>query len=145
LIKVGNIISSNIILLVEDNNDDIKLTQRAFNKCDYCLNSCNLEVVKDGVEAVEYLKTSVLPKIILLDLKLPRMDGFEVLKYIRSNKRTKLIPVIILTSSTEEKDVNRAYNLGANSYIRKPVDFKKFHELTQKLGSYWLMLNENPL
>jgi CheY-like chemotaxis protein len=102
-------------------------------------------VVKDGVEAVEYLKTNVLPKIILLDLKLPRMDGFEVLKYIRSNKRTKLIPVIVLTSSTEEQDVNRAYSLGANSYIRKPVDFKKFHELTQKLGSYWLMLNENPL
>jgi CheY-like chemotaxis protein len=102
-------------------------------------------VVKDGVEAVEYLKTNVLPKIILLDLKLPRMDGFEVLKYIRSNKRTKLIPVIVLTSSTEEQDVNRAYSLGANSYIRKPVDFKKFHELTQKLGSYWLMLNENPV
>jgi CheY-like chemotaxis protein len=102
-------------------------------------------VVKDGVEAVEHLNTTVLPKIILLDLKLPRMDGFEVLKYIRSNERTKLIPVIILTSSTEEQDVKRAYNLGANSYIRKPVDFKKFHEVTQKLGSYWLMLNENPV
>jgi CheY-like chemotaxis protein len=81
----------------------------------------------------------------LLDLKIPRRDGFEVLKYIRSNDRTKLIPVIILTSSTEEKDIKRAYSLGANSYIRKPVDYKKFHNVTQEIGSYWLMLNENPV
>jgi CheY-like chemotaxis protein len=132
-------------LLVEDNPDDIKLTKRAFNKCDICADICNLEVVKDGVEAIEHLNTSILPKIILLDLKLPGMDGFEVLKYIRSNDRTKLIPVIILTSSTELNDIKRAYLLGANSYICKPVDFKKFNEVTLRLGSYWLMLNENPV
>lgn len=145
MIKVGNIISSDIILLIEDNPDDIKLTQRSFDKCEFYEDSCNLEVVKDGVEAVEYLNTGIIPKFILLDLKLPRMDGFEVLKYIRSNERTKLIPVIVLTSSTEEQDVKRAYGFGANSYIPKPVDFKRFHEVTQEIGSYWLILNENPI
>jgi CheY-like chemotaxis protein len=134
-----------IILLVEDNPDDIKLTQRAFNKCNIFLNSYSLKVAKDGVEAVENLNTSSLPRFFLLDLNLPRMNGFELLKYIRSNESTKLIPVIILTSSTEEQDVKRAYLLGANSFIRKPIDFKKFHEVMQQIGSYWLMLNENPV
>ncbi len=135
----------NIILLVEDNPDDIKLTKRAFDKCNFRENSHSLEVVKDGVEAVEYLNTSSLPKFLLLDLNLPRMNGFELLKYIRSNERTRLIPVILLTSSKNEQDVKRAYELGANSYIQKPVDFKRFHEVTQQLVSYWLMLNENPV
>ncbi len=134
-----------IILLVEDNPDDIKLTQRAFNKSNIFLNSYSLKVAKDGVEAVENLNTSSLPTFLLLDLNLPRMNGFELLKYIRSNESTKLIPVIILTSSTEEQDVKRAYLLGANSFIRKPIDFKKFHEVMQQIGSYWLMLNENPV
>ena len=145
MIKVGIIISSDKILLVEDNPDDIKLARRAFDKCEFCADSCGLEVVSDGMEAVEYLNKGSLPKFILLDLKLPRMDGFEVLSYIRSNERTQLIPVIVLTSSTEEQDVKRAYGLGANSYIRKPVDFKRFHKVTQEIGSYWLRLNENPV
>lgn len=145
MIKDVDTISLEKILLVEDNPDDIKLTQRAFNKCNLFEDSCELVVVKDGAEAIEYLNTSVLPKLILLDLKLPKMNGFEVLDYIRSNERTKLIPVIILTSSREEKDVKKAYRLGANSYIRKPVNFNRFYELTQEIGNYWLNINEPAL
>jgi CheY-like chemotaxis protein len=102
-------------------------------------------VVNDGAKAVKYLDKNILPEFVLLDLKLPVMDGFEVLKYIRSNDHTKLIPVIILTSSNEEGDIKKAYRLGANSYIRKPINFKKFHDLTQIIGRYWLELNENPM
>ena len=144
MIKVGNIINSEKILLVEDNHDDIKLAQRAFSKGKFCENGYGLEIVKDGMEALEYFNRGNLPKFVLLDLKIPGKDGFEILEYIRSNDRTKFVPVIILTSSTEEKDIKSAYTLGANSYIRKPVDFNRFHELTQEVCSYWLKLNENP-
>lgn len=145
MIKDVDTISLEKILLVEDNPDDIKLTQRAFGKCDFCKDTCQLVVVNDGSEAIEYLNTSVLPKLILLDLKLPKMNGFEVLDYIRSNERTKLTPVIILTSSKEEQDIKKAYYLGANSYIRKPVSFNRFYEVTQEIGTYWLNINEPPL
>jgi two-component system, response regulator len=139
-----------IILLVEDNPDDITLTLRALKK-----NSIFNEVVvaKDGVEALDYLfgtgiyagrDTSVMPVVTLLDLKLPKIDGFEVLKRVRSNERTKLIPVVILTSSKEERDLINGYSLGANSYIRKPVDFEQFTEAIRELGLYWILINEPP-
>ena len=139
-----------IILLVEDNPDDITLTLRALKK-----NSILNEVVvaKDGVEALDYLfgtgiyagrDTSVMPVVTLLDLKLPKIDGFEVLKRVRSNERTKLIPVVILTSSKEERDLINGYSLGANSYIRKPVDFEQFTEAIRELGLYWILINEPP-
>ena len=135
-----------IIFLVEDNPDDEALTLRALKKN----NIMNQVVVAhDGVEAVNYLlgpesATNLLPQIILLDLKLPKMDGLEVLKRLRANERTKLLPVIILTSSREEQDLLNSYNLGANSYIRKPVDFNQFIAAVQQLGLYWLVLNEIP-
>jgi CheY-like chemotaxis protein len=139
-----------IILLVEDNPDDITLTLRALKK-----NSIFNEVVvaKDGVEALDYLfgtgiyagrDTSVMPVVTLLDLKLPKIDGFEVLKRVRSNERTKLIPVVILTSSKEDDDLINGYSLGANSYIRKPVDFEQFTEAIRELGLYWILINEPP-
>ena len=139
-----------IVLLVEDNPDDITLTLRALKK-----NSILNEVVvaKDGVEALDYLfgtgiyagrDTSVMPVVTLLDLKLPKIDGFEVLKRVRSNERTKLIPVVILTSSKEERDLINGYSLGANSYIRKPVDFEQFTEAIRELGLYWILINEPP-
>ena len=141
-----------IILLVEDNPDDIKLTQRAFNKSKIVEN-ISLEVVINGNEALDFLfgegaysyrNTKLMPAVILLDLNLPSINGFQVLERIRSDERTKLIPVIILTSSKEEQDIKKAYALGANSYIRKPVDFKKFSETAQQLGLYWVELNEAP-
>ena len=139
-----------IILLVEDNPDDITLTLRALKK-----NSILNEVVvaKDGVEALDYLfgtgiyagrDTSVMPVVTLLDLKLPKIDGFEVLKRVRSNERTKLIPIVILTSSKEDDDIINGYSLGANSYIRKPVDFEQFTEAIRELGLYWILINEPP-
>ncbi|HMB44464.1 MAG TPA: response regulator [Candidatus Methanoperedens sp.] len=136
------------ILLVEDNPDDVALTLRALNK-----NNIANEVIvaKDGVEALDYLfgegayagcdATSV-PAVILLDLKLPRIDGLEVLERLRKDERTKFAPVVILTSSKEEQDLVRSYKLGANSYIRKPVDFTRFSEAVRQLGLYWLVLNE---
>ena len=139
--------SNKIILLVEDNPDDEKLTLRALKKN----NIMNKVVVaRDGTEAIDYLFNKgvgdspdkfVLPQVILLDLKLPKIDGLEVLKRIRSDERTQLLPVIILTSSKEEKDIIESYKLGANSYIRKPVDFDQFSESIQQLGLYWLVLN----
>ena len=141
-----------IILLVEDNPDDIKLTQRAVNKSKIVEN-ISLEVVINGNEALDFLfgegaysyrNTKLMPAVILLDLNLPSINGFQVLERIRSDERTKLIPVIILTSSKEEQDIKKAYALGANSYIRKPVDFKKFSETAQQLGLYWVELNEAP-
>jgi len=139
-----------IIFLVEDNPDDITLTLRALKK-----NSIFNEVVvaKDGVEALDYLfgtgiyagrDTSVMPVVTLLDLKLPKIDGFEVLKRVRSSERTKLIPIVILTSSKEESDLINGYSLGANSYIRKPVDFEQFTEAIRELGLYWILINEPP-
>ncbi len=138
------------ILLVEDNPDDVKLTLRALKKSNI-LNE--VIVVEDGVEALDYLfgtgkftgrDMSVMPQVVLLDLKMPRMDGLEVLHRIRSDERTKLLPVVILTTSSEDKDRVESYKLGANSYIRKPVDFNQFAEAVLQLGLYWLVLNEAP-
>jgi two-component system response regulator len=139
-----------IILLVEDNPDDVELTIRALKK-NNILN--RMIVAKDGVEALDYLfgtgmyvgrNVKDLPVVILLDLKLPRIDGMEVLKRVRQNELTRLLPVVILTSSAEEKDLVNGYNLGANSYIRKPVDFVQFTEAIKCLGLYWLIWNEPP-
>lgn len=135
-----------IIFLVEDNPDDEALTLRAFKKN----NIVNQVVIAhDGVEAINYLLgpdsvNNLIPQIILLDLNLPKMDGLEVLKRLRSDERTKLLPIIILTSSREEQDLLNSYDLGANSYIRKPVDFNQFIAAVQQLGLYWLVLNEIP-
>lgn len=139
-----------MILLVEDNPDDEALTLRAFKK-----NNIGNEVVvaHDGVEALDFLfatgmyagrDTSQMPEVILLDLKLPRLDGLEVLRHLRADDRTKLLPVVILTSSKEEHDLISGYSLGANSYVRKPVDFTQFMEAVRQLGLYWLVLNERP-
>jgi len=136
-----------IILLVEDNPDDEMLTRRAFKKSKV-LNE--MVVARDGAEALDYLfgtgayagrDTSVMPEIVLLDLKLPKIDGLEVLRRIRDDERTKFLPVVILTSSDEERDIIQGYSLGANSYIRKPVDFGQFTDAVQQLGLYWLVLN----
>src|ERR1700704_5211279 len=139
-----------VILLVEDNADDIELTLRAFTKSKL-MNE--IVVARDGAEALDYLfgtgahagrDTSSLPALVLLDLKLPRMDGQEVLRGIRADKRTRRLPVVILTSSKEDQDLMNGYNGGANSYIRKPVDFTQFTEVVRQLGLYWLVLNETP-
>lgn len=138
------------ILLVEDNPDDVKLTLRALEKNRI---GNTVDVVQDGVEALDYLfgtgrfagqKTTIPPQVILLDLKMPRMDGLQVLERIRGDERTKLLPVVILTTSNEDKDRIESYRLGANSYIRKPVDFGQFVEAVKQLGLYWLVLNEAP-
>ena len=139
-----------MILLVEDNPDDEALTLRALNKNRV---ANNIVVVRDGVEALDYLFTSgayasrdpfELPQVVLLDLKLPKVDGLEVLRRIRSDPRTHMLPVVILTSSREEQDLIQAYSNGANSYVRKPVDFNQFVEAIGQLGLYWLVLNEAP-
>lgn len=139
-----------MILLVEDNSSDVELTKRAFQKARI---SNELVVAQDGQDALEFLfgkdgEPSVapdqLPALIMLDLKLPRVDGLEVLRRIRADKRTRRLPVIILTSSKEEEDVAASYDLGANSFIRKPVDFHQFANAVQNLGLYWLVLNEAP-
>ena len=138
------------ILLVEDNPRDEKLALRALS-INHITNEIN--VVRDGEEALDYLfckgkhanrDINEKPTVVLLDLKLPKIDGLEVLKQIRQDERTKRIPVVILTSSDEESDVVRGYDLGANSYIRKPVDFQKFVESIHQLNLYWLVLNEPP-
>jgi two-component system response regulator len=137
-----------VILLVEDNPDEEVLTLRALKK-----NNIHNEVVvaRDGVEALDYLfaagpytgrDKTVMPQVVLLDLKLPKVDGMEVLRRIRSDPGTRFLPVVILTSSKEEKDLIEGYSLGANSYIRKPVDFNQFMEAVRQLGLYWLILNE---
>jgi len=139
-----------IILLVEDNPDDEVLTLRALEK-NNILNE--VVVAHDGVEALDYLfgsgvysgrDTSVMPQVILLDLRLPKVDGLEVLRRLRADERTKLLPVVVLTSSDEERDIVESYSLGANSYIRKPVDFDQFVEAVHYLRLYWLVLNESP-
>jgi len=138
------------ILLVEDNPSDIELTKRALTKAKI---ANELVVAEDGQEALDYLfgtgnfaGRDDLPRIamILLDLKLPKVDGLEVLKRIRANARTKRLPVVILTSSQEQQDIIKGYDLGSNSYIRKPVDFTQFAEAIKILGLYWLVLNEPP-
>ncbi|MGD9082316.1 MAG: response regulator [Desulfobacterales bacterium] len=139
-----------IILLVEDNPDDELLAIRALKK-----NNIMNEVVvaRDGAEALDYLfgagayadrDMGVMPQIILLDLKLPKIDGLEVLRRLRNDERTKLLPVVVLTSSKEDRDLTESYSLGANSYIRKPVSFAQFTEAIRQLGLYWLVLNESP-
>ena len=139
-----------IILLVEDNPDDVVLTLRALKK-NNILNE--VVVARDGVEALDYLfgtgiyagrDTDILPIVVLLDLKLPKVDGLEVLQRLRGNERTMLIPVVILTSSKEERDLIRGYRLGANSYVVKPVDFNQCSEALRQLGLYWLLWNEPP-
>lgn len=139
-----------LILLVEDNPDDVKLTLRALERARVWN---RVDVVPDGLEALDYLNgagnfagrdTRILPQVVLLDLKLPGISGIEVLRRIRANEATKLLPVVILTTSNEQKDMVDAYALGANSYIRKPVDFKQFAEAVQQLGLYWLVLNSVP-
>jgi two-component system response regulator len=139
-----------IILLVEDNPDDILLTKRAFKKSNI---SNELIVATNGLDALDYLfgtgpyegrDTHIMPTVILLDLKLPKLDGLEVLKRIREDERTRLLPVVVLTSSSEQEDLLRSYSHGANSYIRKPVDFEQFVIAVQQLGLYWLILNKTP-
>jgi len=138
------------ILLVEDNPDDVRLTMRALHKS-RILNE--VVVAQDGVEALDYLfgtgkfagrDMSLMPQLILLDLKMPKIDGLEVLHRIRADERTKLLPVVVLTTSSEDKDRIESYKLGANSYVRKPVDFNQFAEAVNQLGLYWLVLNEGP-
>ena len=141
--------TSAVILLVEDNPDDEALMLRAFKKN----NITNEVVARDGAEALDYLfgagkysgrDARLIPQLILLDLKMPKVDGLEVLRSLRSDERTKLAPVVILTSSNEERDKLQGYQLGANSYLRKPIDFSHFAELVRQLGLYWLVLNERP-
>jgi CheY-like chemotaxis protein len=140
----------NSILLVEDNIDDEDLTIRALDQ-----NRIKNEVVvaRDGAEALDYLfgagkyegrNTRELPQVVLLDLKLPKVDGIEVLRQVRANQKTKLLPVVILTSSNEEQDKLKGYSFGANSYVRKPVDYNRFTEAVKELGIFWLLINEKP-
>jgi two-component system response regulator len=138
------------ILLAEDNPDDEALTLRALKKNNI---RNNVVVVRDGAEAIDFLfgqgqyadrRPATLPTVVLLDLKLPKIDGLEVLRRIRSEERTKFLPVVILTSSKEEQDVANGYRLGANSYVRKPVNFDEFLNAANQLGLYWLLLNESP-
>lgn len=138
-----------LILLVEDNPDDVELTLKAFEKHKL---SNQIIVARDGEEALELLLPEaenasgrLNPDLVLLDLKLPKVDGLEVLSRIKSDPVTKLIPVVVLTSSNEEKDLTKSYRLGVNSYIRKPVDFEKFTQAIIQLGMYWLLLNESPV
>jgi two-component system, response regulator len=139
-----------MILLIEDNRDDETLTLRALKK-----NNIRNEVVvaHDGVEALDYLlgrgeyagrDLTSMPQVVLLDIKLPRVDGLEVLRQLRANPHTRLLPVVILTSSKEEQDLIKGYGLGANSFVRKPVDFNEFTKAVRQLGLYWLVMNEKP-
>jgi two-component system, response regulator len=136
------------ILLVEDNQDDIELTKRAFRKNNI---ANNMVVAHDGIEALDYLfcrgnfanrDIKDTPRLILLDLKLPKLDGLQVLEHMRANECTRLVPVVILTSSKEEQDLISGYKSGANSYVRKPVDFNQFVEAVRHIGLYWLLINE---
>jgi two-component system response regulator len=139
---------SKVILLVEDNASDEKLTVLAFKKCGV---SNEVIVVRDGAAALDYIFATgkhasrdirVLPSVVLLDLKLPKVDGLEVLRRIRADERTKFLPVVVLTSSKEDEDVLNSYSLGANAYVRKPVEFAEFAEAAKTLGLFWLLLNE---
>jgi len=143
-------LNNKIIMLVEDNPDDEALTLRALKK-NNIVN--DVVIARDGVEALNYLfaegknaqhRPRIMPGVILLDLKLPKLDGLEVLRRLRVNPLTALLPVVILTSSREEQDLVNSYRLGANSYIRKPVDFMQFLEAVRQLGIYWLLINETP-
>jgi CheY-like chemotaxis protein len=138
------------ILLVEDSQDDLDMTLRALRKANM---ANHIQVARDGAEALDFIfcegahatrKIENMPKLIMLDLKLPKIDGMEVLRRIKGDPRTKIIPVVMLTSSKEQKDVIESYGLGSNSYIVKPVDFESFAEAVQRLGMYWLLLNQPP-
>ena len=138
------------ILLVEDNPDDVDLTLHAFRKHNL---ANRIQVARDGVEALEFIfctgahaqrRLDDGPRLILLDLKLPRVDGFEVLRRLKADPRTRVIPVVVLTTSREDRDVVESYHLGANSYIMKPVDFEQFTEAVRQLGLYWMLLNQPP-
>ncbi len=142
--------NSRNILLVEDNPDDVALTQRALRKNDI---ANQLIIARDGAAALDYLHGTgayagrdprELPALVLLDLKLPKLDGMEVLRELRAHEPTRLLPVVVLTSSTEETDLRRCYLLGCNAYVRKPVDFNQFAEAVRELGLFWLVLNEPP-
>lgn len=135
-----------LILLIEDNPDDEALTLRALKKNEI---QSEIKVARDGQEALDYFfgdqgLTNPMPTVVLLDLMLPKVNGLEILRRIRSDERTRLQPVVILTSSKEEQDIIKGYQLGANSYIRKPVDFIQFMEAVRQLGLYWLLMNETP-
>jgi two-component system response regulator len=139
-----------IIFLVEDNPDDVDLTRRAFRKSNV---TNEVIVARNGQEALDYLfaqgdqigtSLNALPEVVLLDLNLPKIDGLEVLRQIRAHERTRRLPVVVLTSSNEERDVLSSYDLGANSFIRKPIDYKQFAEAAGQLGRYWLVLNQPP-
>jgi two-component system response regulator len=139
------------ILLVEDNPDDVELTLRALTKSNI---ANKVVVVNDGQEALDYLfkagryaggKGEPAPAVILLDIKLPKIDGLEVLRRLRADERTRLLPIVILTSSKEDRDLINGYILGANAYVRKPVDFVQFSEAVRQLGLFWLVLNEPPI
>ncbi len=141
---------SRTLLLVEDNPTDEKLTLLGFKKTNL---ADQIVVVRDGAEALDYLfatgvhaarDPAALPAVVLLDLKLPKLDGLEVLKRLRADRRTRILPVVILTSSKEQEDILRGYELGANAYVRKPVDFAAFAEAARTLGLFWLLLNELP-
>jgi two-component system response regulator len=143
-------IRSRIILLVEDNPNDVKLTMRAFEKSNVF---SEIVVVGDGQEAIDYVFATgrytgrdpkVMPEVVLLDMKLPKIDGLGVLRRLRADERTRRLPVVILTTSKEEKDITSSYNLGANSFVRKPVDFAQFIDTARHLGLYWLEMNEPP-
>ena len=136
------------ILLVEDNPDDVELALHALKRNNF---SNRIHVVRDGVEALEFIfgtgaydgrNLHDVPRVILLDLKLPRLDGLEVLRRVKADTRTRMIPVVVLTSSREERDIVESYQLGVNSYIVKPVDFQQFTEAVRELGLYWLLLNQ---
>src|ERR1041385_130784 len=138
------------ILLVEDNPNDVKLALHALNRNPL---ANHVEVVRDGAEALDFIFCTGAyasrnidngPRLVLLDLKLPKVDGLEVLQRIKGDERTRKIPVVVLTSSREERDIVESYSLGVNSYIVKPVDFEQFTEAVQKLGFYWLLLNQSP-
>jgi len=133
-----------VILLVEDNPDDEALMMRAFQRSKL---ANRIDVARDGAEALAYLvgpAARPLPTLVILDLKLPKVDGLEVLRRLRAEERTRTLPVVVLTSSREEQDLVESYRLGANSYVRKPVDFVQFADATQTLGLYWLVVNEPP-
>jgi two-component system response regulator len=143
-------IRNRIILLVEDNANDVELTMRAFEKSNV---ANEIVVVGDGEEAINYLfrtgryagrDPKAMPEVILLDMKLPKIDGLGVLQRVRADERTRRLPVVILTSSKEEKDVIMSYDLGANSFVRKPVDFAQFIDAARHIGLYWLVMNEPP-
>ena len=142
--------ANKVILLVEDNPDDAQLTLRAFKRS-HLMNP--IVLARDGIEALDFVFArgahsgragAPLPTLVILDLKLPKLDGLGVLKAIRDDERTRLLPVVILTSSKEEQDLVSGYSLGANSYVRKPVDFTEFQDAVKVLGIYWLMTNEPP-